>query len=134
LKAATEVSQLIFSVVQTGGMDSELYAWLNSAKLETHPFLLPHSLISAPAETTSLEPEGMLQFCADRLTAEGLRPIFIDQSRPDVLLKTVRAIVPGLRHIWARFAPGRLYDVPVRLGWLDTPLKEEELNSILCMI
>jgi len=39
-------------------------------------------------------------------------------------------IVPGLRHFWARFAPGRLYDVPVQLGWLPQPLAEEELNPI----
>ncbi len=30
----------------------------------------------------------------------------------------------------ARFAPGRLYDSPVRTGWLHRPLAEEELNPI----
>jgi ribosomal protein S12 methylthiotransferase accessory factor len=39
-----------------------------------------------------------------------------------------KVIVPGLRHFWARFAPGRLYDVPVRLGWLDAPTPEDGLN------
>jgi ribosomal protein S12 methylthiotransferase accessory factor len=39
-------------------------------------------------------------------------------------------VVPGLRHFWARFAPGRLYDVPVKMGWLDKPLLESELNPI----
>jgi ribosomal protein S12 methylthiotransferase accessory factor len=38
--------------------------------------------------------------------------------------------VPGLRHFWPRFAPGRLYDVPVRLGWIARPLAEDELNPI----
>src|SRR5690606_30411941 len=28
-------------------------------------------------------------------------------------MPAVKVIVPGLRHFWARFAPGRLYDVPV---------------------
>jgi ribosomal protein S12 methylthiotransferase accessory factor len=36
--------------------------------------------------------------------------------------------VPGLRHFWARFAPGRLYDVPVAMGWLERPVPEAELN------
>jgi ribosomal protein S12 methylthiotransferase accessory factor len=35
-----------------------------------------------------------------------------------------------LRHFWPRFAAGRLYDVPVRLGWLPRPLAEEELNPV----
>jgi hypothetical protein len=42
----------------------------------------------------------------------------------------VKVFVPGLRHFWARLAPGRLYDAPVRLGWLPAPLAEEQLNPI----
>jgi ribosomal protein S12 methylthiotransferase accessory factor len=42
----------------------------------------------------------------------------------------MKAIVPGLRHFWARFAPGRLYDVPVALGWLDAPTAEADLNPV----
>jgi YcaO-like protein with predicted kinase domain len=40
----------------------------------------------------------------------------------------VRAIVPGLRPIWPRFAPGRLFDVPVRTGERPAPLAEAGLN------
>ncbi len=47
----------------------------------------------------------------------------------DVGLPVVKVIVPGMRQIWARFAPGRLYDVPVRLGWLKKPLQENQLNQ-----
>jgi oxazoline/thiazoline synthase len=36
--------------------------------------------------------------------------------------------VPGMRHFWRRLGAGRLYDVPVRLGWLDRPAREDELN------
>jgi ribosomal protein S12 methylthiotransferase accessory factor len=42
----------------------------------------------------------------------------------------VKVIVPGLRHFWMRFAPGRLYDVPVKLGWRSTPLREEDVNPV----
>jgi pantothenate kinase type III len=37
-------------------------------------------------------------------------------------------IAPGLRHFWARYAPGRLYDVPVTLGWLPRATAEDALN------
>jgi ribosomal protein S12 methylthiotransferase accessory factor len=38
-----------------------------------------------------------------------------------------QVIVPGLRHFWPRFGPGRLYQVRAR--WVDPrPLAEAELN------
>jgi len=43
-------------------------------------------------------------------------------------------VVPGLRHFWPRYGPGRLYDVPVRLGWLPAPLDESELNPVLTVL
>jgi ribosomal protein S12 methylthiotransferase accessory factor len=45
-------------------------------------------------------------------------------------LCAVKVVVPGLRHFWPRFGPGRLYDVPVRLGLLPAPLAEAELNPL----
>jgi hypothetical protein len=35
-----------------------------------------------------------------------------------------------LRHFGPRLAPGRLYDVPVRLGRLAEPARYENLNPI----
>jgi oxazoline/thiazoline synthase len=35
---------------------------------------------------------------------------------------------PGLRHVHPRLAPGRLYDVPVELGWVSERQAEEQLN------
>ena len=42
--------------------------------------------------------------------------LVLDQTRPDIGLPVVKVIVPGMRQFWARFAPGRLFDVPVALG------------------
>ena len=70
----------------------------------------------------------------ERLEAVGLRAYAVDHSRADVLLRTVRAVVPGLRHVWKRRAPGRLYDVPVAMGWLERPTAEAELNPIPNML
>ena len=66
--------------------------------------------------------------CVDVLGRHGMEVIVLDQTREDVRLPVVRVIVPGLRHFRPRFAPGRLYDVPHRLGWTERPLREEELN------
>ena len=56
--------------------------------------------------------------------------LVLDQTRPDIGLKVVKVVVPGLRHFWRRLGPGRLYDIPVHMGWLETPLNEEMLNPI----
>ena len=67
--------------------------------------------------------------CVDRARACGLEVLVIDQTRPDVGLPTVKVVAPGLRQFWARFGPGRLYEVPVKLGWQPASLTEAELNS-----
>jgi ribosomal protein S12 methylthiotransferase accessory factor len=69
-----------------------------------------------------------LDRCIAAVEAQGLEMLVLDQTRPDVGLPVVKVVVPGLRHFWPRFGPGRLYDVPVSLGRLDGPLPEVELN------
>ncbi|MFF9812486.1 TOMM precursor leader peptide-binding protein [Streptomyces sp. NPDC014006] len=64
------------------------------------------------------------------VAAHGLELLVLDQTRPDVGIPVVKVLVPGLRHFYARFAPGRLYEVPVRLGQLARPTPYEELNPV----
>ena len=68
--------------------------------------------------------------CQALVERAGMEMLVLDQTRPEVGLSVAKVIVPGLRHFWPRFAPGRLYDVPMRLGWLARPLAEDELNPI----
>jgi ribosomal protein S12 methylthiotransferase accessory factor len=68
--------------------------------------------------------------CQELVERAGMEMLVLDQTRPEVGLPVAKVIVPGLRHFWARLAPGRLYDVPVRLGWLSRPLAEQDLNPI----
>lgn len=64
--------------------------------------------------------------CAAAVSAE----VFVrDCTRTDIGLPCVKVIVPGLRGIWPRFGPGRLFDVPVRMGWLAEPRARTELNT-----
>jgi oxazoline/thiazoline synthase len=69
--------------------------------------------------------------CVEIARRAGLDFLVLDQSRPDVEVPVVRVIVPGLRHFYRRFGPGRLYDVPVKLGLRDGPLPEHELTPFL---
>lgn len=68
--------------------------------------------------------------CQSRVEELGLEMLVLDQTRPEIGMPVAKVIVPGLRHFWPRFAPGRLYDAPVRLGWIQAPLAEAELNPL----
>jgi thiazole/oxazole-forming peptide maturase SagD family component len=132
-KAASEVGQLWFTIIHRNAVDVELKGWLANS-IDTQNYLSPRYEIEAPPEPPPLSSADQVNAILDRLRAAGLHVYAADLSRSDVILKTVRAVVPGLRHIWNRRGPGRLYDVPVRLGWLDAPLKEHQLNPICCMV
>jgi ribosomal protein S12 methylthiotransferase accessory factor len=109
-----------------------MHHWLLHESVETQPYLLPEDFADAPRPPD--EPLIGSEYISGRLKAAGLSVYVVDHSRSDTLLRTVRSIVPGLRHIWNRRAPGRLYDVPVKLGWLKTGRLETELNPLRCMI
>jgi len=68
--------------------------------------------------------------CFDVAHSLGLEVLIMDQTLPDVGLPVVKVLAPGMRHFWARLAPGRLYDVPVKMGWLEEPKTEEDMNPI----
>jgi ribosomal protein S12 methylthiotransferase accessory factor len=95
-------------------------------------FLLPSDAAPAPSMCADGDVHDHLQAdverCVRRAAELGLEVLVLDQTRPDIGLHAVKVMVPGLRHFWPRLGPGRLYDVPVRLGWLDRALTPEELN------
>jgi oxazoline/thiazoline synthase len=66
----------------------------------------------------------------ETLRAQGVDPLVVDLSRPHLDRSVARVLAPGLRHIWPRFAPGRLYDVPYKLGWHDQMMTEVDLNPV----
>lgn len=68
--------------------------------------------------------------CQSLVEGAGMEMLVHDLTRPDVGLPVVKVVVPGMRHFWPRFAPGRLYDVPVQMSWLERALTEEELNPV----
>jgi YcaO cyclodehydratase, ATP-ad Mg2+-binding len=82
----------------------------------------------ATKDSSSSRPASCIFFT--KLPAAGLDFLVLDQTRPDIQAPVARVIVPGLRHFHPRFASGRLYDVPVKLGLRKRPLREAELNPL----
>ncbi|MGE0489566.1 MAG: TOMM precursor leader peptide-binding protein [Vulcanimicrobiota bacterium] len=64
------------------------------------------------------------------VAARGLEMLVVDLTRSDVGLPVARVVVPGMRHHWRRLAPGRLYDIPVAMGWLTASTPEAEVNPV----
>lgn len=67
--------------------------------------------------------------CAAAAAAVRAEVFVRDCTRTDIGLPCVKVVVPGLRGIGPRFGPGRLFDVPVRMGWRVEPPARPELNT-----
>ncbi len=112
--------------------DRESQEWWRTATRASEPYLVPDA--AAPRAARSPHATGVTDIAAavravqSSIEAAGHEVLVLDQTRPDIGFPTVKVIAPGLRHFWARYAPGRLYDVPVSLGWLPAPTAEHALN------
>jgi oxazoline/thiazoline synthase len=142
LRAVTELNQMLGPLLNVPAddpaashlTDKQTLHWLRTATMANQPYLQPmdgpprRAADWAPCRSDDLKDDVL--FCQALAERFGSELLVLDQTRPEIGLPVVKVIVPGLRHFWARFAPGRLYDVPVKLGWLPRPRAEEELNPI----
>jgi oxazoline/thiazoline synthase len=135
LRALTELNQFL-SIGLMGGGTGEKPSLDGSTplRLQDHSFLTPsnHPAVQ-PAFGSAfgrLDTREQVAACMQLARREGLDFLVLNQTRPDIDVPVVRVVVPGLRHFYRRFAPGRLYDVPVKLGLRDRPLAENELNPL----
>ncbi|HEV2781375.1 MAG TPA: TOMM precursor leader peptide-binding protein, partial [Actinophytocola sp.] len=113
--------------------DPDAAAWWREASLANQPYLVPDPRVRPrrPSDYAYTPNRDLLRDVAvvrERVEASGLPVLVLDQTRPDVGLPVVKVLAPGLRPFWARFAPGRLFDVPVRLGRRARPARFEDLN------
>ncbi|RBP98897.1 YcaO-like family protein [Bifidobacterium xylocopae] len=107
---------------------SEAIDWYTFQTLEANDFLLPQGQID-PSQYRAQREYDVKQLIA-AIESVGTTVFLLDATRPDIGIPVVRCVAPGLRSWWRRLAPGRLYDVPVQLGWLTTAHTEEEMNPI----
>ncbi|MGW0579819.1 YcaO-like family protein, partial [Streptomyces sp. NPDC002920] len=141
-RALTEMNQLL-PVVAGARPDGTGYGstaaaplgWWWGATVRNQPYLLPDPVRPprGPADfghryRTDLRED--VDAVVDLLRERGMDLLVLDQTRPDIGIPVMKVVVPGLRHFWARFAPGRLFDVPVRLGRLSAPTPYDALNPV----
>jgi ribosomal protein S12 methylthiotransferase accessory factor len=137
LRALTELNQFLSIGLMGGGTgEKSSLDGITPLHLKNYPFLAPGggSTIQPDSDSTVGPLDNtreQVTACVDVAKRAGLDFLVLNQTRPDIEVPVVRVIVPGLRHFYRRFAPGRLYDVPVKLGLLDRPLSESELTPFL---
>ena len=110
-----------------------LHNWIKNATVANQPYMGKNGPLKSAKTYPKWESSDLLDDisrCKKIVEDLGMEFLVLDQSRPDVGLPVARVVVPGLRHFWSRFAPGRLYDVPVKMGWISKPTAECDLNPI----
>src|SRR4029077_271441 len=146
-RALTELNQSLEAVPSATGpaaartyrADEDAVHWWRTVRAAEAGYLMPDP------EVGSRRLEDFKNFASDDLrrdivtckkiaVRQGIDILVLEQTRPDVGFPVVRVVALGLRHFWARFGPGRLYDVPVREGWLARSLREEELNPFIIQL
>jgi bacteriocin biosynthesis cyclodehydratase domain-containing protein len=135
LRALTELNQFLSIGLMGGGTgEKSSLDGVNPFRMQDHLYLTPsgnppvQSALGSKFDNSDAREQVIA--CVRLARKAGLDFLVLDQTRPDIEVPVVRVVVPGLRHFYRRFAPGRLYDVPVKLGLRDRPIKEDELNPI----
>jgi len=141
LRAITEVNQFLPSVslLHRDGSTNYLFGdqlarlWWTTATIEQNAFLKP--LPGEPPlrfrdirDHSSDDLLTDIRICTEMTREHGMDLLVLDQTRPDIGLNVVKVIVPQLCHFWRRLGKERLYDLPVKMGWLPRRLTEGELN------
>jgi bacteriocin biosynthesis cyclodehydratase domain-containing protein len=136
-RAVTELNQMLPSVLadQSWPDDPDAARWLRTASVAGQPYVRPRADVPPTGPADIVDPRRAdirddVTALVDLLRHNDMETLVLDQTRPDIDLPVVRVVVPGLRPFWARFAPGRLFDVPVRLGRLAEPTRYDDLNPI----
>lgn len=119
-RACTEVNQAIAAAERGSTVRIALGPWTSRAFLCPDPATPLRSFTTYSNQSTG-DVNGDVSLCVDRARKAGIEVLVLDQTRADVGLPVAKVAMPGMRHFWARFAPGRLYQSP-------SPKPETDLN------
>jgi len=121
------------TTIYNSSADPLAVKWWQTARLSNQSYLVPDSKIipKKSYDYLQLASDDLLEdvkLCQRIVESKGMEMLVLDQTRPDIGLRVAKVIIPGMRHMWKRLGAGRLYDVPVSMGWLKETLTEDELN------
>ncbi len=107
------------------------WSWFEEVSISEEAYLMPETnavpVRPAPLPVPS-DRSGETDWCLALAARHGLDVFHLDLTRSWIGIPAGRVIVPGLRSTKPRYGRGRLYDVPVKLGWLPVPRRRGEMN------
>ena len=111
--------------------------WWKTARLADCSWLAPAAdtplcKASPYSAIESADTREDVEHCRALVEAKGMEFLVLDQTRPDIGMPVARVIVPGMRHFWARFAPGRPLRRPRQHGPPRAPSCRSRLESRPC--
>ncbi len=127
-KAFNELNQLYLNNLSTNRKLSAFQIQDVTNTLNNHKPEMPAWELQ-PTNVTLLDE---LKIVETAISKQGLTIFYKDLTRKDVLLPVVKAVVPGMRDLDARFAPGRLFSVTQDVhGFRSTEDKLRNFNLFL---
>ena len=134
-RAVIELNQLLPITLgdEPVEMDLRIKNWLDEESVVDNVYLSASDEIIDiqdiyPAQSFSNLNE-VLQYLTMQFQKQSLDLYLLDLTQQDIAMPVVKMIAPSLRHYWRRTGPGRLYEVPVKMGWLSEPKTEDQLNQ-----
>lgn len=124
-RALTELCQLIPIRDQNG-------APFDFDSIKDEGFLYPSNNMTSTTAYTDCE-NMSINDCVSHIVSSlhelNMEVIAFEYTRKFSPVSTVKVFVPGLCHIWPQLGNPRLYQTPVKLGWLDEALTERTINQ-----
>ena len=140
-RAVTEMYQMLLGETHymkslslsdgNGGVEKVVKNWLMTANINEHSYLTGGSKETNIIESQKFEfLEEELEWLLRQFDERNFDVYALNFTAESVGFPVSKVFIPGMRHFWPRFAPGRLYDIPVKLGYLSKPTNEVDLNPI----
>ena len=110
-----------------------LIEWILNENVLSHPYIFEETSQKNRDDYVKIASKDFytdILTCTKELRKSRLDVFWLPLVPRDFPLKTVKVIIPKMRHFWKRLGKGRLYQVPVLLGDFTDPLEEEALNPI----
>lgn len=119
-------------------LEQSVARWLSEVHVDRCPQLKPDRGLSTLPEVMRQPDDSdaitLRQQLVERLAKNGVDCYCVDLTDPDYGVPAVRCIAPRLRNIQPCFAPGRLFDVPLALGWSKTPTSETSMAHLVALV
>lgn len=134
-RAIIELNQLLPIVLteRPEKFDNTMANWLDENDINSHEYLAPKSKQNFSVNDCYKNPNitdinSAVETLTNCFRVANIDLLMLDLTQPDIGMPVVKMIAPSLRHFWRRLAPGRLYDVPIKMGWRKSPITENEVN------